>query len=218
MKKIFFAVLAAAVFSMPVQAQDDGNSLSSILGNVLSKTSSSKSKSSGKNDLASSIFNFLTGTKEVSAKNLTGTWVYSEPAAAFESSNMLSQAGGALIAKKLQSKSASALSKYGIKPGAMKMTFSADSSFVCTVGKKSFKGTYSLSGSDVLFYKAGVKVLSANANLKSTNMQLTFQADKLLTFIKLLNGISSVSTSLKLVTKLAENYDGMQLGMQFAKQ
>ncbi|MBP3774028.1 MAG: DUF4923 family protein [Bacteroidaceae bacterium] len=218
MKKLIFVVLATFLFSLSAQAQDVSQTASSILSSVLSKKSAKKSSSTSTNNVVNSIFNFLTGTKDVSANSLVGTWVYSEPAAAFESNNLLSKAGGAVIANQLQNKSASALAKYGIKPGAMKMTFSADSTFTCTVGKKTLSGTYAVEGTDVLFYKGGVKVLSSNVNLKSSSMQLTFQADKLLTFVKLLNGISSVSSSLKLITTLANNYDGMQLGMQFAKE
>lgn len=207
--------------SMPFagQAQDIKSTASSILGNVLSSSSSS---SSTKSTTASSIFSFLTGSKTVSANNLVGNWTYSEPAAAFESKNLLSQAGGSIVANQIQKQSGSYLTRYGIKPGSVKFTFKSDKTFTATIGTKKVSGTYSVSGSNVVFSTNGVKALTANCNMKSSNMQLTFKADKLLSLVKMLNNVSNVSgstgTALSVITKLSDNYDGMQVGMQFAKK
>jgi hypothetical protein len=217
MKKIILGSLFMLLTVSPVsiQAQDIKSAASSILGGLLGSCSST---SSSKSTTASSIFNFLTGTKKVSAKSIVGTWSYSEPAAAFESKNLLSQAGGAVIANTIQNQSGQALQKYGIKPGAMKFTFKADSTFVCQLNGKNISGTYKVDGSNVYFSHAGIQALGANANLKGNNMQLTFKADKLLQFVKLLNKVNVSSSSLKLISTLADNYTGMQLGLQFAKQ
>lgn len=212
MKKITLLNAVVALL-MIVPSVSQAQNIKSMLGNVLSSAKSSTAGTSS----SSSIFNFLTGKKAVTSKNLIGTWTYSEPAAAFESQNLLSEAGGALVAQTVQSKSGSYLSRYGIKPGAMKFTFKNDTAFSCVVGGKTIRGTYKVNGSTVNFYKGGIKALSANANLKGSNMQLTFKADKLLSLVKMLNYLPSSDAALGVVTKLASNYNGMQVGMQFKK-
>jgi len=221
MKKLTFLGVCLFLAFQPFtgQAQSMKSKASSILGNVFSSVSSSNSS---KTSTASSIFNFLTGTKNVSAANLVGNWSYSEPAAAFESKNLLSQAGGALMANQIQKQSGNYLTKYGIKPGSVTFNFKNDSTFTAKVGQKTVNGTYLVKGSNVELYKAGVKALTANVNMKSSNMQLTFKADKLLSLIKMLNYVPTTSgstgTALKLISKLSNTYDGMQVGMQFSKK
>lgn len=201
------------------QAQDIKSTASFILGSVLS---SSNSSTSTKSSTTSSIFSFLTGTKTVSANTIVGNWTYSEPAAAFESKNLLSQAGGAIVANQIQKQSGNYLTRYGIKPGSVKFNFKSDKTFTATIGKKKVNGTYKVNGSNVEFSTNGVKTLTANCNMKSSSMQLTFKADKLLSLVKMLNNVPKVSgstgTALSVITKLSDNYDGMQVGMQFAKK
>ncbi len=221
MKKLFFAVLVAATM-IPVGGTAQ-NSLKNILGNIFSSnknstTSTTTNNTSSTTDILSSIFNNVVGTKTISQSNIVGTWTYSEPAVAFSSSNLLSQAGGAVAANTMQKKLGTSLSKYGFSAGSSTFTFAADSTFTAKLKNKTVKGKYSISGSNVIFYsKLGVKIASANAAIKSNALQLTFKADKLLTFAQYASTLSKNST-LSNVATLAKNYDGMQMGMQFSKK
>ena len=221
MKKLFYVMLIA-VATIPAQC-DAQSSLKNILGNILSSSSNKSTtgtdtKNTTSADVLSSIFNNVVGTKSISKNNIVGTWTYSEPAVAFSSKNLLSQAGGVIAANTVEKKLGSALTKYGFTSGTSTFIFAADSTFTAKLKNKAVTGKYSISGSTVTFYsKLGVKMATANAAIKSNALQLTFKADKLLSFAQYASTVSANST-LTTISKLAKNYDGMQLGMQFSKK
>lgn len=218
MKKIVcIAVLAVAVFAQSSAQSTLGN----ILGSVLSSKSSSSNSSSSDNttsSLLTSVFNNLIGKSKVSTTSLIGTWVYSQPAVAFESENLLSKAGGKVVANTIQKKLGNALTKYGFKSTST-FTFAKDSVFTVKTNNRTVKGKYSVSGSTVTFYSSlNVKIVTANVAMSGSNLQLTFSANKLLTFAKYASALSTTSTALQVVSKLANNYTGMQLGVQLKKK
>lgn len=164
----------------------------------------------------SKVVNAVTGHKE--SVNMVGTWNYTRSAIEFESENLLKKAGGALAASAAETKMDEQLSKLGIKPGAMSFTFKEDSTFVSTVGKRSLSGTYSY---DAAAGKVNLKYLKllnmpAKLNYNTHELELLFDADKLLKLITFL-GSKSNSAALKTVSSLAQGYDGMLLGFELKK-
>lgn len=217
MRKFVGMAIFAVVFSCQGYAQ---STLSDILGNLASsKTSSSNSsKSSTTGGVLTSIFNNLIGKKQVSETSLAGTWVYSQPAVAFESENLLSKAGGKVVANTIQTKLGTALTKYGFKSTST-FTFGEDKSFTVKTSNRTVKGKYEVSGSTITFYSSlNRKVATANVALSGNDLQITFSANKLLTFAKYASALSTTSSTLQLVSKMAGNYTGMQLGVHLKKK
>src|SRR5574344_2385598 len=96
------------------------------------------------NDLSSVI----SGKNNVTKETLAGTWTYAEPAVSFESSNLLKQAGGEIVASTIEKKLATQFSKVGITPGNFMITFGEDGTFSTVKnGNTTTSGTYSINGS-----------------------------------------------------------------------
>lgn len=151
--------------------------------------------------------------------DLQGKWAYSGSAIEFESDNFLQKAGGSVAAGAAEKKLNGQLAKVGIKEGQMSFTFNADSTFTARVGLKNMKGTYSYeSESQKLNLKFGRLLnVSAKVNCTSGNMDLLFNADKLLKLITLISSKSN-NTTLKAISSLAGSYDGMMLGFSMKKE
>ncbi len=223
MKKIFLLTLFIMVLTP--SGSFGQSSLKDILGNIFSassnKTTTEKTTASSSDtkttDVLSSVFKNVIGTKNVTCSTLVGTWKYSQPAVAFSSQNLLNQAGGTLVANAVQKKLGQTLSQYGFTAGISTFTFASDSTFTAKLKNKNIKGKYAVSGSTVTFYSSmGVKLATANASIKNNALQMTFKADKLLTFAQYASSLSQNST-LAAISSIAKKYDGMQMGMQFSK-
>ena len=173
----------------------------------------------------SNFFSNLFGSSQnntvttVTSTSLVGTWTYSPPAVAFESKNLLGKAGGAVTANVLEKKLGNALTTYGFKPGNSTLTFNADSTFSMRIKGRTVTGRYSVSKSTLtLRSRLGTTLVTANVAIASNQLQLTFTANKLLTFVKQVAALSTTSTTLNTISQLAGNYSGMQLGLQFKKK
>ena len=162
------------------------------------------------------VVSAVTGSS--TSTDITGTWTYSGPAVAFESDNLLTQAGGAVAASTIESSLEEQLTKVGITEGSLSFTFESDSTFTAKLSSKSISGTYSYSSSDdqVSLKFAKVATVKAYTSLTSSSLELLFDADKLLTVISAIGSKTSSST-LSTISSLAENYDGVQLGFELTK-
>lgn len=196
MKKNVLSLAALLLISVCVQAQS--------LKDLLNKESISK------------VINAVTGHK--ASVNMVGTWHYTSSAIEFESENLLKKAGGAVAASAAETKMDEQLEKLGIKAGSMSFTFKADSTFTSTVGKRTLSGSYSYNEAEGRVNLKYLKLLnmSAKMNCTTNNMELLFDADKILMLITFL-GSKSNSTALKTVSSLAKGYDGMLLGFELKK-
>ena len=197
-------------FSMNSQAQSSlSNFFSNLFGSFQNNTVTT----------VTSVFNHLIGNHTVTSTSLVGTWAYSQPAVAFESKNLLGKAGGAVTANVLEKKLGNALTTYGFKPGNSTLTFNADSTFSMRIKGRTVTGRYSVSKSTLtLRSRLGTTLVTANVAIASNQLQLTFTANKLLTFVKQVAALSTTSTTLNTISQLAGNYSGMQLGLQFKKK
>lgn len=161
------------------------------------------------------VVNAVTNNKTV---QMTGTWTFTGSALEFESDNLLQQAGGTLAASAVEKKLDEQLNKIGIKPGELSFTFNTDSTFVATIGSKPLNGTYSYDTSTqkVNLKLAKIAGLNAKVNCTSNQMDLLFNADKLLQLLTFLSSKSNNNT-LKSIGSLAESYDGMLVGLGLEK-
>lgn len=161
--------------------------------------------------------NTLTGNSKT--VEMTGNWTYTGSAIELQSDNILSNLGGTAASSVAENKLNEQLSKIGITEGKLSFTFNADSTFVATVSKKQLQGSYSYDATSQKVYLKFAKIVGMNAKLNctSSNMDLLFNADKLLKLLTYLSNKSSNST-LKTIGSLSENYDGMLIGFALKKE
>lgn len=212
-KRLFAICMAALCMALPLKG--NAQELKDILSSIMSSATNSKTATNAKNALGS-----LIGTKTVSQDQLTGTWNYSRPAIAFETTDLLNKIGGSVVSTKIENKIATILSQYGIKAGILTFTFQKDGTFTSKLNQKTITGTYKLNKANITFTYANKRSITANIKQSGKSLQLTFTADKLLAFLKEVNSELAKETSnetLATISSLLKAYKGMQLGLQFNK-
>ena len=167
-------------------------------------------------DNISKVVNAVTGHTET--VDMTGTWRYTGSAIEFESENLLKKAGGTVAASAAEQKLDEQLAKVGIKVGQVSFTFNADSTIVISLGNGKVNGTYSYDAGTQMLHLRYMKLIPMNAKVNYTTQQmdLLFEADKLLKLITFLSSKSS-SATLKAISSLADSYDGMMLGYELKR-
>ena len=178
---------------------------------------------------AQSLKDILGGVVNAVQDNITneqtivGEWEYIQPALALKSDNALAQAGSSLMSGTIEKKMAAYYEKVGLKAGSAAITLTAENQFSLTMGKRTLSGTYEYDGATNALTlnfttKTSIKLgkIKGEVQLSGGNLKLLFAADKMLTIIK---GLSSVSnnSSIAAISQIADQYDGMSLGMTFAK-
>lgn len=213
------AVLAFMGFTSAANAQDIlGSILSAVKSKTTNQDSSAQSGSTSASDILSGLTTIFQNSKVATADKIVGTWVYKEPAVVFESSNVLKKAGGSFVSSAIEKKLSSTLSKYGIKSGKMKMTFSKDGSFTQTLSKNTVRGTYTIDGKSVkLTYAGGVQQLLGTTQLDGNSLLIVMDASKLLKFAGVLGSLSK-NSMLSSATSILGSMDGMECGVRLTKQ
>ena len=171
------------------------------------------------NETVKNVVETVTGT--TLPVDVKGTWTYSGTAVKFESEDLLKSTAASLAASQVEDKLDSYIAKVGIKAGTFSFTFNEDKTFSATVKGKSFNGTYTVSEDyktmSLQFGKTiGLKPFTATISATSSQLDLLFQADKLLELLGKLTSTSSNST-LKTIGSLVNQYDGMMLGLELKK-
>lgn len=216
MKKMFrMALVAIMMMVAPVAANAQ---LSDILKSTASGLLGNGAATGAATDLASNLLGNLLGTNKLTESNLVGTWVYEEPCAVLESQDILGQLGSTLITNKLVKKEKKALEKVGFKAGKVILVLNKDKSGVMTVGNRQMNLTWGVSGSNLTltFLTHTIKI---NANMNGGKLQLAMNADKLLTLAGSVTAMASkLSSSMGTVSKLLSKYEGMYVGLKFARQ
>lgn len=146
-----------------------------------------------------------------------GTWVYQEPAIVLTSNNVLTSAAAKLAAKKIEKNLQTHLTKYGIKPGLMSITFQKDGTFTEIIGKKTVKGKWQIKENQLVITYGTVKPVSITTQIDGKNLMIVTNATKLLTLFKTL-GAKSTNSTISTVTSLMKNVNGMQCGLTFVKK
>ena len=171
------------------------------------------------NETVKNVVENVTGT--TLPVDIKGTWTYSGTAVKFESDDILKSTAASLAASQVEDKLDQYVAKVGIKAGTFSFTFKEDNTFTATVKGKSFNGTYTLSDNyktlSLQFGQAiGLKPFTAAISATSSQLDLLFQADKLLELLGKLTSSSSNST-LKTIGTVVNQYDGMKLGLELKK-
>lgn len=137
----------------------------------------------------------------------------------FESENLLAQAGGAVASKKLEEQLNTHLAKIGVKQGACSFTFNEDKTYTAIIGGRTITGNYTLDVKNKtlkMTYLAGLGSMTPKVVVKNGKLSLLFESDKLLGIVKKVAAIGN-STTLKAMSALLSNYEGMYIGIQLEK-
>ena len=206
MKRILITIIMAGILCLAGQTAS-AQSLTDLLKKVTD------------NEAVKNVVENVTGT--TLPVDVKGTWTYSGTAVKFESDDILKSTAASLAASQVEDKLDQYVAKIGIKAGTFSFTFKEDNTFTATVKSKSFNGTYTLSEDyktiSLQFGKTiGLKPFTAAVSATSSQLDLLFQADKLLELLGKLTSSSSNST-LKTVGTLVNQYDGMKLGLELKK-
>ena len=207
MKLIFKILLIGAIICLAGHSAS-AQSLKDILGKVT------------ENSAVTDIVEKVTGI-DLSKGDIKGTWNYTGSAVKLESEDLVKSAAAGVAATQVEKKVDEYLAKAGLKGGAFSFTFNEDNTFTTTVKGKSFNGTYTFSDEeDSINLKYGKSLgstgITATAQLNGGTLELLFKADKLLDLIGKLTAASS-NTTLKTVSTLANQYDGMKIGLELQK-
>lgn len=206
--KIFFKTMLIAAVIFAAGQTASAQSLKDIL------------KKASENSTVSDIVEKVTGI-DISKGDIKGTWNYTGSAVKLESEDLVKSAAAGVAATQVEKKLDEYLAKAGLKGGAFSFTFNEDNTFTTTVKGKSFNGTYTFSDEeDSINLKYGKNLgstgIKATAQLNGGTLELLFKADKLLDLIGKLTAASGNAT-LKTVSTLANQYDGMKIGLELQK-
>lgn len=208
MKKNMMRLLAAMLMMLAapsVHAQDWQSVLNGVLGGGQSE------------DIVSGITSIFSSDKQANKNNIIGTWSYTEPAIMFTSDNLLTKLAAKVAANKLEDKLQSYLTQYGVKPGALVLTFNEDGTCTETLNGKTMKGKWQVKDSKLVLTLGGIKALQITTQIDGKNMMFVTDATKLLKLFKSV-GAKSTNKNIQTVTSLMKNVDGMQAGVSLKKQ
>lgn len=154
----------------------------------------------------------------VAEDDIYGTWNYRGSACTFESDDLLKKAGGEVAARQVEKKMDETFAKIGIEEGMCSYTFNEDKTFSAVIGKKTLNGTFEYDTKEKTLTMAFFKLAKMNVTVKRTgrNMDLLFDADKMLKVLQLASSVSSLK-SVAALGKMAEQFDGLLLGYQLEK-
>ena len=168
-------------------------------------------------DIVSGITSIFSSDKQATTNNIIGTWSYTEPAIVFTSDNLLTKVAAKVAANKLEDKLQSYLTQYGIKPGALVLTFNEDGTCTETLNGKTMKGKWEVKNSKLILTLGGIKTLQITTQIDGKNMMFVTDATKLLKLFKSV-GAKSTNKNIQTVTSLMKGIDGMQAGVTLKKQ
>ena len=208
MKKTMMKMMAAMLMLLAApsaQAQDWQSVLNGVLGGGQTE------------DIVSGITSIFSSDKQATTNNIIGTWSYTEPAIVFTSDNLLTKLAAKVAANKLETKLQSYLTQYGIKPGALVLTFNEDGTCTETLNGKTMKGKWQVKDSKLILTLGGIKALQITTQIDGKDMQFVTDATKLLKLFKSV-GAKSTNKNIQTVTSLMKSVDGMQAGVSLRKQ
>ena len=201
-------VMAAMLLMLVAPSVNAQNDLQGILNGVLG---------GGNGDIVSGLTSIFSKDKQATTNNIIGTWSYSEPAIVFTSDNLLTKVAAKVAANKLEDKLQSYLTQYGVKPGALVLTFNEDGTCTETLNGKTMKGKWEVKDSKLILTLHGIKALQITTQIEGKNMMFVTDATKLLNLFKAV-GAKSTNKNIKTLTTLMKSVDGMQAGVTLKKQ
>ncbi len=168
------------------------------------------------NILGSIIGTFGQNTNQ---NTIVGTWTYSKPAVQFESESLLAKAGGTVASAKIVQELEPYYKKLGITSGKMSITLNEDKTCTYVIKGKTYSGTYTFDESTNKLQISGslLSMPAAYVSVAGSQLSLTFDSTKLLTFAGVLGGLTGSGSTLSSIAQIAQNYDGMKTGFLFTK-
>lgn len=164
--------------------------------------------------LLGSILNAFTSVDE---NSIVGTWNFKGSAFVFESENALAALGSDAVATQLEAKVDQYLAKFNIQEGSCSIVFNEDKTFVFTMGDRYVSGNYELNAdTKELTMTFGMFKTVANVVYDAGTINLVYQSDGLLRLLKSV-GSKSTNATFALLGTLLEQYDGLRIGLAFAK-
>lgn len=150
---------------------------------------------------------------------LQGDWKYNAPSVGVSGKNLLAGIAKPIAKGKLKNKLKNAYKKIGLDKARPQFVFNVDGTCSMKLMGASVKGTYNYNPTTekITFKWHGVPM---NASLKrdgKKKLQLTFDADKLLSLMSLLGRFSDSST-IKALSTLLDNYEDVMVGFELKKQ
>ena len=112
------------------------------------------------------------------------------------------------------------LTKAGIKPGMLSVTFKKDNTFTFVSAKRTFPGTYKIEGSDIILtFTRTNKTVDVNTKIVAGELQMAMDATRMLTIVNnITSRASAYSAQLKTISSILNNYNGLHLGMKYKKK
>lgn len=205
---------------------DGNNAASGLLGGLLGTLAGSGTTSANEDGTAlttdgvvsgllGSILNAFT---TVNKQTILGTWNFKGSAFVFESENALANLGSDAIASQVEAKVDQYLAKLNVKEGMCTITFNEDNTCMFTAGKKTLNGTYEFNAEtkELKLTYAGLLSTTAFLVYDAGTINIVYQSDGLLRILKAIGSMSNNGT-LALLNTLLDQYDGLRIGMAFAK-
>lgn len=199
-----------------------GQAVGSVLGSVLGSTSTGNATVDA---AIGNVLGDLLGT--VAKPRLEGNYVYSGVAVSMTTNEggIVSNLAGTAASSAVETKVDEYLTKFGIKPGTMSISFyESDMTFVWTIGGFPFNGTFQVSPEmDAITLNFGrtMKFFTMTGNLELTldGVKMLFTSDKATEFIKkALAKLGEKKTDIGEIAKLASGYDNYKIGFKLARQ
>ena len=171
-------------------------------------------------DILSGAVKQVVGDKATTETSLIGTWVYVGPDCQLKGDDLLKNIGGDAAGAEVENKMVSIYEKAGLN--TIQYTFNEDKTCSYTIKGKKVDGTYEFDAEaktvTIVAGKLKVKTTAHVVTLGS-NMSFVFDADKILSVVKTITGVTSgLNKSASTVNKLLEQFDGMMVGFELKKQ
>ncbi len=165
-----------------------------------------------------SIVTSVIGNVTTTESSIVGTWKYSGAECMFESESALATAGGEVAATTVEEKIASVYSK--LKLTSVTYTFSSDGTYSTKSGKITSSGTYTFDSDEqaiTMKSKLGIKTV-AYVTVVGSSMSLTFDADKLMSVLKVATSATSkYNSTMSTINSIVSEYNGMKIGYALTK-
>ena len=171
-------------------------------------------------DILSGAVKQVVGDKATTEASLIGTWDYVGPDCQLKGDDLLKNIGGDAAGVEVEKKMAPIYEKAGLN--TIQYTFNEDKTCFYTIKGKKVDGTYEFDAEaktvTIVAGKLKVKTTAHVVTLGS-NMSFVFDADKILSVVKTITGVTSgLNKSASTVNKLLEQFDGMMVGFELKKQ
>ena len=149
---------------------------------------------------------------------VAGTWQYESPSVQAQGASVLGKLGKPIAKSKLTGKLNKAYKKLKIKKRWTSLRLDTDGIWIMTVAGKDIKGKYDYDPDrGTITLRWHLMSVTAEVERKGKHLHLLFDADRLLTLMRLLSGISS-SDTLKALAFLSENYNDVKVGFRLKRK